>query len=60
MRLSENIIRHADSQVIKIAKHISMPSNKYSSAIAETALQGWLLLAKSGRLELGDTILLTL
>jgi len=30
------------------------------SAIAETALQGTLLLTESGRLELGDNILLTL
>jgi len=33
-----------------------LPPSTSSSAIAETALQGGLVMAKSGRLELGDNI----
>ena len=41
-------------------KTLAISEQTSSSAIAETALQGALVLAKSGRLELGDNILRTL
>jgi len=41
-------------------KTLAISEQTSSSAIAETALQGALVLAKSGRLELGDSILRTL